>query len=169
MFRPLLLLAISIFVQSQEPAKPVETGIIAGSVTAPPDQTITEPVQVILLSAEYSNLFSRDLQLRLDTYWERYKPAFTQKKEFFFEIARMAHRDALQSVILRMRRDMRNDISGFVRATSNDGKFEFTNVPLGEYRIFAVGKIGPQDVIWTDTFEIKNSIPQFLELKNRLP
>lgn len=138
-------------------------------MAAPREQTITEPVQVILLSTEYSNLFSRDLQLRLDTYWERYKPAFTQKKEFFFEISRMAHRDALQTVVTRMRRDMRNDISGFVQTTSAEGKFEFKDIPLGEYKIFAVGKIGQQDVIWQDAVEIKLPLPQFLELKTRLP
>lgn len=171
MFKPLLLLAFWGFVQTQEaPHHPeTPTGIILGTITAPQEQTISQPLQIILLSTEYSDMLSRDVQQRLDLYWERYKPAFAQKKEFFFEVSVMAQRDAIQSVITRMRRDMRNDVSVWVKQTSPEGKFEFKNVPLGEYKVIAVGKVGQRDVIWQESISVKNPIPQFLELKNRQP
>jgi hypothetical protein len=170
MFKPFLLLAFFGFVQSQEPAKTeAPTGIIAGTITMPEEEVATQPIQVILLSNEYSEIFSRDVQMLLDQYWERYKPAFAQRKEFFFEVSVMAQRDAIQRVVTRMRRDMRNDVSGWVKQSSPEGKFEFKNVPFGDYKVVAVGKAGQRDLIWQDSVAIKTPIPQFLELKNRKP
>ena len=40
---------------------------------------------------------------------------------------------------------------------------------LGQYKILALGKIGDQDVIWQDSVEVQSPLPQFLELKKRVP
>jgi hypothetical protein len=53
--------------------------------------------------------------------------------------------------------------------TSENGKFEFKNIPFGEYKILAFGKIGDQDVIWHEFIDVRSSIPRFLELKTRVP
>ncbi len=153
----------AIFAQLQAP-----TGFIAGKVVMPAQQMISAPVQVILLSPRYSDLWSNDVQKRLDVYWERYKPAFAAQKEMFFEISRLAHWEATASIITKMRRDV-SDISEFLKEATPEGKFEFKDVPFGEYKVLALGKAGSQDVLWHGSIEIRSPLPHFLELKKSLP
>src|SRR6266852_9784558 len=96
------LLVAATLLLGQETA---QTGIIAGTVVFPASQKTSAPVQVVLLSQQYSDLWNSDLQKRLDVYWERYKPAFARQKEFFFEVSKQAHRETTNYVITRMRRD----------------------------------------------------------------
>ena len=152
-----------------EAPKPAETGIIAGTVASGSEETISQPVRVVLLSAQYTNLWNTDVQQRLDVYWERYKPAFAIQKEFFFEISRRAQREALDAIVFRMRRDPSSNVSEYMKETPVGGTFEFKNVPFGEYKILALGKIGGQDVIWQDSIDVHSPVPQFLELRKRLP
>jgi len=152
-----------------EPQKTVQSGIIAGTVAPPADQKISDPVQVILLPPRYTNLWNSDVQKRLDSYWERYKPAFAAQKEYFFEVSRMAQKESIDYIVTRMRRDPSSNASDFIKQTSPEGKFEFKNVPFGEYKILAVGRVGDKNVIWQDTVDVHSPIPQFLELKKRLP
>jgi hypothetical protein len=141
------------------------TGIIAGTVVGSAQQP--ERIQVILLSAEYLDLWNGDVQRRLDVYWERYKPAFAKEKELFFQISRMAHIEATDYVLGRMRRDM--SASDYLKHASPEGRFEFKNVPYGEYKILALGRMGEQQTIWQESVDVRSPIPQFLELKKPLP
>ena len=152
-----------------KPAESEETGIIAGAVIAPSQPTMSQPVQVILLPPRYMNLWNSDVQKRLDVYWERYKPAFAVQKEMFFEVSRMAHKEATNYVVTRMRRDAPGNVSDYLKEASPDGKFEFKNVPFGEYKVLAVGKAGDKDLLWHESIDVRSPIPQFLELKKRLP
>lgn len=173
MFKTLLLAAVLLSQQRPNNSTPSveaeETGIIAGTVVAPGQETLSPPVQVILLSPRYMNLWNSDLQKRLDVYWERYKPAFATQKEFFFEVSRMAHKEATNYIVTRMRRDASGTTSDYLKEASPEGKFEFKNVPFGEYKVLAMGKIGNREVLWQESIDVNSSIPQFLELKKRLP
>jgi len=71
----LLIAAVLLVAQNPE-----QTGIIAGTVIAPPHD-VTYPVQVILLSPRYVDLWSSEVQKRLDSYWQRYVPTFKDRKE----------------------------------------------------------------------------------------
>jgi hypothetical protein len=164
MFKVLLLAAFLFLGQ-----KPEQMGIITGTVVVPAPEKISLPVQIILLSPRYSDLWNSDVQKRLDVYWERYKPAFARQKEFFFEVSKLAHKEAINYVIARMQRDPSSNFSNYLKETSPDGRFEFRDVPYGEYKILAVGKIGDQDVIWQESVDVHSPIPQFLELKKRVP
>src|SRR5213593_4440591 len=164
MLNALLVAAVLLLGQGSEP-----TGIIAGTVTFPASQKSSSPVLVVLLSPRYSDLWNSDLQKRLDIYWERYKPAFARQKEFFFEVSKQAHREATNYVITRMRRDTSSNFSNYLKDASPDGRFEFRNVPYGEYKILAVGTVGNQDMIWQDSLEVRGPIPQFVELKKHIP
>ena len=165
-----LLLAV-LFVMPQEtapkPAPPEEKGIIAGTVVRTTQGGGPAPVQVILLSPQYVELWNTDVQKRLDTYWERFKPAFAAQKELFFEVSRMAQKEATDAIMIRMRRDA--SVSEYLKQASPEGRFEFKNVPFGEYKVLALGKIGDQETIWQESIDVRSPIPQFLELKNRLP
>lgn len=149
--------------------KPESTSLITGTVVLPPLQKPSRPVQVILLSAQYMNLWNSDVQKRLDVYWETYKPAFASQKDFFFEISKQAHREATNYVLTRMRRDPSSNLADYLKETSPDGTFEFKNVPFGEYKVLAIGRIGDQDVMWQEFVDVRSSVPQFVEMKKRVP
>jgi len=161
-----LLLATALLVSAE---RPQQTGIITGSVVLPPQQEISEPVQVILLSPVYSDLWVNEVQKRLDRYWQQFQPAFRYRKESFTELSKQAHKEATSYVVNRMQRDSAGNISEYVRRISADGKFEFKNVPFGEYKVLAVGKVGNQDVIWHEFVDVRSAVPHFLELKKSIP
>jgi hypothetical protein len=149
--------------------KPESTSLITGTVVLPPLQKPSRPVQVILLSSQYMNLWNSDVQKRLDVYWETYKPAFASQKDFFFEISKQAHREATNYVLTRMRRDPSSNLADYLKETSPDGTFEFKNVPFGEYKVLAIGRIGDQDVMWQEFVDVRSALPQFVEMKKRVP
>ena len=167
MLKTLLLLgALSL----QNPAAAgTELGIVAGVVSAPGETNISQPVRVILLSPQYATLWTSDVQKRLDVYWERYKPAFAQRKEYFLEVSKIAYMDALDFVLNRMQRDQRIRITDFIQTTGAEGKFEFKNIPVGEYKIVAVGRIGGVDMLWQESVDVIGSTPQFVRLKKTVP
>lgn len=147
--------------------KPPETGIIAGTLALPPGgHAGSRPARVVLLSEQLTNIWNGDLQRRLDAYWERYKPAFAQNKEYFLEVSRLAQRESFNYILARMRRDDPQMIASCVKEIQPGGKFEFRNVAFGDYKILAMGAVGNQDFVWEDDVQVKSSIPQFLELKN---
>jgi hypothetical protein len=164
MLKALVVAAALLVVQ-----KPESTSLITGTVVLPPLQKPSRPVQVILLSSQYMNLWNSDVQKRLDVYWETYKPAFASQKDFFFEISKQAHREATNYVLTRMRRDPSSNLADYLKETSPDGTFEFKNVPFGEYKVLAIGRIGDQDVMWQEFVDVRSSVPQFVEMKKRVP
>jgi hypothetical protein len=167
MFKSFLLAALLISGQKPDAAK--EFGIIAGKVVAPDQAAITQPLQVVLMSPHYATMFNQKLQEQLDLYWERYKPAFVQKKELFFEVSRMAYQDSMQFVMGRMSRDLGGNLKKYRIESSADGKFEFKDIPLGSYNIVAYGRAGDQVYYWQEPIDIANSVPQFLQLKKHVP
>jgi len=162
-------LVLAAFVLTSQAGKPSESGIIVGEVNPPAGLTVSEPLQIALLSPQYADIWNSDVQRRLDTYWERYKPAFAQKKEYFTEISQRAYLDSIQFVVNRMRRDLREKFAAFVQTTSKEGRFEFKDVPFGEYKVVAWGRVGTQQFIWQESTDVNSSVPQFLELKTRIP
>jgi hypothetical protein len=146
-----------------------QTGIITGSVAVPSQQQLSGPVRVILLSAHYMNLWNSDVQKRLDVYWETYKPAFAARRDFFSEVSKQAHREATNYVLTRMRRDTTGNVSNYLKETPADGTFVFTNLPFGEYKLLAIGRIGDQDVMWQEFVDLRTPVPQFVEMKKRVP
>ncbi len=169
MFRPILLAAFLFLGQKHEAPKEPVVGIIAGNIVAPEKMTISQPIQVVLLNPQYAALWNTKLQEQLDAYWERYKPAFVQNKDLFFEVSRMAYDDSLRFVLARMTRDLGPNLKNYREASTPDGKFEFKNLPLGDYKIVAYGRVGDQQYIWQESIEVTGSLPQFLQLKKRVP
>jgi hypothetical protein len=146
-----------------------QTGIIAGAVIPPPEHRISEPLQVILLSSRYTNVWNTDVQKRLDAYWEIYKNALKSRRDLFSEVSKQAQWEATTYVLMRMRGDSSHNLSDYLQETSSDGKFEFKKVPFGEYKILAVGKLGSEEVMWQEFVDVRSQIPQFLELNKRVP
>ena len=63
--------------------KQQETAIITGAVVTASDQEISQPLQVILLSPRYLDLWNSEVQKRLDWYWQQFQPTFRNQKEYF--------------------------------------------------------------------------------------
>src|SRR5215510_193225 len=164
MFKPFLLAGMLLLGQNPQP-----TGVIAGAVVAQQQRKVVQPVQVILLSSRYTNLWNSDVQKRLDVYWETYKPAFAVKKDSFLEASKQAHREATNYIVRRMRQDPNSNASTYMKETSAEGTFEFKNVPFDEYKILAIGKIGNEEMMWQESVDVRTSIPQFLELNKPIP
>jgi len=153
-------MAVFLVAGAQEPQ---QTGTIVGSLASP------QPVQVILLSPQYVDLWSTEVQKRLDLYWQQYQVAVRTRKEYFSELSKQAHRDATIYVVNRMRRDAAGKSAEYWIQTSTDGKFEFKNIPFGEYKVLAIGRSGNQDVIWQEFVKVESQVPHFLELNKRIP
>src|SRR5215510_15806923 len=119
----LTALLLSALLASAE--KPQQTGIITGSVVLPPQQEISQPVQVILLSPDYADLWVNEVQKRLDRYWQQFQPAFRYRKESFTELSKQAHKEATNYVLTRMQCDLSGNVADYLMQTSADGKFEF--------------------------------------------
>src|ERR1051326_6958349 len=149
--------------------KPETTGSITGIVVPSPQQEISYPVQVILLSQQYTDLWHVEVQKWLDLYWERLQPTFRTQKEYFLEFSKQAHKDATNYILYRMRRDMAANASDFLQEFWPGRKFEFKNLPFGEYKILVIGKSGSQDAVWQKFVEVRSSTPQFIEVKQAIP
>lgn len=160
-----LLLAFSLFVQVADS----KGGVIAGNVRPPQDLELSTPLRIVLLPSAYADLWNGEVQRRLDSYWERYRQAFIERKEFFLEVSRLAHRESLDYVVARMKRDNPATIADFDRQTDANGKFEFKNVTFGSYTVVAAGRIGDKEFIWVEQVDVNSSIPQYLALKTPLP
>lgn len=171
--KPLLLAALLVMTQkkepAQEPAKQPEFGTIAGLVVPPEKQSIRQPLQVVLIPEPYKLMWNQKLQQEVDNFWERYKPMLTQKKDFIFELYRQACQDTLQFVVARMSRDLGSGLNRYRSNTSPDGRFEFKNVPVNDYKVVAYGSVGGQTYFWTDSVELSGSAPQFLTMTKHVP
>ncbi len=131
----------------------------------PPEKVkITKPVQVVVLTGNYVNLYLAEVQKRADSYWEEYRGLFIQDKEAFLHFREHAQVQALEFTLNRMRYDDPDNIAKFVHNTTNN-TFEFHAVPQGECKIVALVTIGSEDFIWSDSVILKDETPAFILLK----
>ena len=143
-------------------------GTIAGHITPPEDSEIVDPLQAVLMDPRWVDIWNGDVQKRLDVYSERYRAAFARNRDFFDQVSNMARRDAIVFVISRMQRDLGATFQDLVREVSGEGRFEFREVPFGEYQVIVLARRGRTNLIWVETVEIKGPIPQFIEVENRI-
>lgn len=127
-----------------------------------PGQTI----RIVLLPSKYTEIWNKQVQTRLDNYWEIYKPEFAVHKERFLEFERMAQLESFRYITSNLRRDL-GDSASRLMAESGAGPFEFTGLPLGTYQLLAEISTDGQSVkavIWSKSVDIRNEVPIFIEL-----
>jgi hypothetical protein len=142
----------------------LSTGTIKGSIAPPEKARITKPVQVVVFSGDYVNVYLAEVQKRVDNYWEEYRGLFIQDKEAFLHFRERAQVQALEFTLSRMRQDAPNSIAKFVHNTTNNN-FEFHEVPQGECKIVALVTIGGEDFVWSDSVILRDETPAFVLLK----
>lgn len=133
----------------------------------PKGMTPPASAQVALLPLEYGKVFNAEVQIRLDNYWEDYKPAFARQKELFFQVMPRAYKAGLDVTLSRMRRDSKFNSANLIKNVSQ-GQFEFRGIAPGEYKLVATASIQGNDYVWTETLQVA-STPIFIQMKNRVP
>lgn len=139
-------------------------GTVIGIVKHPTNGRTVDGARVVLLPPKYTELWDRQVQSRLDNYWELFKPEFAVRKEGFLEYGRVAQIEALRYVTATMRREL-GDATKFIKESTSAGQFEFRNIPFGTYQLI-VHATGPngQDVIWSKSVEVQSDAPLFVDL-----
>jgi hypothetical protein len=158
----MLSLAFSVFLGVFQT---LHTGAVVGLVKLPNSSKPAPGAHVILLPPKYTEMWTRQVQQRLDNYWEMFKPELAVKKEHITDIYRMVHVEAFQSVTSTMRRELGSEgASRFMKDASPAGQFEFRGIPLATYQILAETTSGYQDVVWSRTIDVDSDVPVFVDL-----
>ena len=148
------------FVQAPRP----HTGTVVGVVKLPGSPTPLQGARVVLLPPKYVELWDKQVQTRLDNYWEIFKPEFVAKKEAFTDFERAAQVEAFRYVTSNMRRELGDAASKLMKDTSSSGQFELSGIALGKYQLLVQATINGQEVIWSKTVDVQTDVPIFVEL-----
>ena len=140
-----------------------QTGTIVGVVKLPDNSTLIPNARIALLSPKYSELWDKQVQTRLDNYWEIYKPQFAANKAQFTEFDRLAQLEALRYVTATMRRELAENASKFLK-DSPTGQFEFPSIPFGKYQLVVQATVNGQEIIWSKPLDVHTEIPIFVDL-----
>jgi hypothetical protein len=143
---------------------PTQTGTVTGVVKLPNGSRQTHTAQAALLPAKYADMWNKQMQQRLDNYWEIYKPELLVNKEHVTEIYRMAHVEAFRYITSTMRRELGEGASKYIKDTSANGQFEFRDIPFGTYQLLVGTAAAGQDVVWSRTIDVDSDVPVFADL-----
>lgn len=142
----------------------VQTGTVIGSVQVPHGVKTTRSVRVMLLPPQYTEIWNKQLQTRLDNYWEVFKPQFIANKEHFLDFSRMAQVEAFRYIASNLRRDLGDDASRLMKDVSATGQFEFIGVPFGTYQLLVHATVDNRDFVWVKMVDLRVEIPIFVDL-----
>jgi hypothetical protein len=142
----------------------IQTGTVTGVVKLPNGSRPTQAAQAALLPPKYADMWNKQVQQRLDNYWEIYKPELLVNKEHVTEIYRMAHVESFRYVTSAMRRELGEGASKFIKETSANGQFEFRGIPFGTYQLLVGTTSAGQDVVWSRTVDVDSDVPVFADL-----
>ena len=140
------------------------TGTIVGTIKAPDRPNAVPNARIALLPPKYVELWNKQLQTRLDNYWELFKPEFATNKEHFLDFERLAQVEAFRYVTSMMRRELGDGAAKLLKEGSPAGQFEITDVPFGSYQLLVQGTVNGREVIWSKTVEVQTEIPIFVDL-----
>jgi len=137
-------------------------GKIVGLVKPPEGSKITQTAHVAMLPPKYTEVWNKQVQTRLDNYWEIYKPEFAANKQRFTDFDRIAQLEAFRYVTSFMRRDLGDASSKYLKETT--GQFEFSAVPFGSYQLLVQATVNGEEVIWSRPIIVQSEIPIFADL-----
>ena len=140
------------------------TGTVVGIVRIPDAAKTPQAARVALLPLMFIEAWNKQVQQRLDNYWELFKPEFAVNKERFTYFNRMAHVEAFQYITSSMRRELGESASKLIKDASQNGQFEFRGVPFGTYQVLVQATFSGQDAVWSKAVEVQTAIPIFVDL-----
>ena len=159
----MLTIALSILLGLFQTAVP-PTGTVVGIVKLPDAANKPQAARVALLPSKYIEIWNKQVQQRLDNYWEIFKPDLAVNRERFADLDRMAHVEAFRYITSTMRREMGESASKLITDASANGQFEFRGVPFGTYQVLVQATFNGQDVVWSRPLEVQTDIPIFVDL-----
>jgi hypothetical protein len=145
-------------------AQPAHTGTVVGVVRFTDTSKVLQGGRVVLLPPTYTEAWNKQVQTRLDNYWEMFKPEFIARKETFTNAMRAAQIEAFRYVTSDMRRDLGLGASKLMKDVSNAGQFEFSGIPLGTYQLLVQGTLNGEEMIWSKPVEVQSDVPIFVDL-----
>ena len=140
-----------------------QTGTVIGLVKLPGGKP-SPTARVVLLLPKYTELWNRQVQQRLDNYWETFKPEFAVNKQHFADFYKLAHAETLRFVITVMRRDLGDGATKYIKETASTGEFQFGGIPFGAYQLLVQATAAGEDIIWSPTVDVQTNIPIFVDL-----
>jgi len=140
-----------------------ETGTVLGLVKLPSGKP-GQAAHVVLLPPKYTEVWNRQVQQRIDNYWEIYKPELAVKKEHIADLYRLAHVESLRYVIATMRRELGDGASKYIKETPSTGQFEFRGLPFGSYQLLVQATAEGEDIIWSRIVDVGTNVPIFVDL-----
>ncbi len=141
-----------------------QTGTVVGLVKLPNDSKPAQAAKVTLLPPKYADMWNKQVQQRLDNYWEIFKPELLVNKDHVTEIFRMAHLESFRFVTSAMRRELGEGASKYIKDTPASGQFEFRGIPFGTYQLLGETTAAGQDIIWSKTVDVDTDVPIFVDL-----
>lgn len=141
-----------------------QTGTVVGVVKLPGSDRPLQGAHIVLLPPKYTEVWNKQVQQRLDNYWEIYKPEFAAHKERFLDFERAAQIESYRYVTATMRRELGLGASRLMQDSSANGQFELSSLPFGTYQLLVETTANGQDVIWSKTLEVQTDVPIFVDL-----
>ena len=140
-----------------------ETGTVIGLVKLPNGRT-SQNARVLLLPPKYTEVWNKEVQQRLDNYWEIYKPDLLANKDDVPKLYRLAYVEALRNLITTMRRDMGDGASRYIKESGPAGQFEFRGIPFGTYLVLVQAMAEGDDITWSRIVDVQTGVPVFVDL-----
>jgi hypothetical protein len=137
---------------------------VAGLIKLPHQSAPSQAAHIILLPPKYTEMWNKQVQQRLDNYWEIFKPELAVHKEHIEDIYRMVHMEAFRQVTSAMRRELGENASRYMKDASANGQFEFRGVPFATYQVLAQTTSAGQDIVWSRTIDVDTDVPVFVDL-----
>jgi hypothetical protein len=158
----MLALVLSVFLGFFQTS---QTGTVVGSIKLPNGSKPATVAHVMLLSPKYTEVWNKQVQQRLDNYWEIFKPELAVHKEHITDIYRMVHSEAFGYVASTMRRELGEAAaSKFIKDASPAGQFEFRGVPFATYQVLAQTTTNGENTVWSTTVDVDTDVPLFVDL-----
>ena len=140
-------------------------GTVLGSIKLPQSAKSVQ-ARVVLLPSKYVETWEKQVQTRIDNYWEMFKPEFAANKERFLEFDRLARVEAFRSVTSTMRRELGVEAATYIKDATPTGQFAFTAVPFGSYQMLVYANVNGQELLWSKTVVVQTEIPIFVDPGN---
>jgi hypothetical protein len=140
-----------------------ETGTVVGLVKLP-NGKFGQSARVVLVPSKYIEVWNKEVQQRLDNYWEIYKPELLANKDNVPKLYRLAYVEALRNLVSTMRRDLGDGASKYVKEAGPDGHFEFRGIPFGTYQLVVQATADGDDITWSRVVDLQTQVPMFVDL-----
>jgi hypothetical protein len=137
------------------------TGTVLGSIKLP--QGKSAQARVVLLPPKYVETWDKQVQTRIDNYWEVFKPEFAANKERYFDFDRLARIEAFRSVTATMRRELGVEAAIYIKDATPAGQFSFTGIPYGSYQMLVYANVNGQELLWSKSVVVQTEIPIFVD------